>query len=264
MRNDRQTLPIAEIREENNSLRTFTFHGPLAAEPGQFIMLTIFSQGEKPFSILDADETGFSMTIKNIGPFTKALFQLKVGDLVSVRGPYGTTFNQPRGKVLLVGGGYATPPLRFLAKRLQEKGVSRLVSINGARTADDLLYVDDFQILSHESHVATDDGSAGLPGTSVDLMQQVLEQETFDLICISGPERMAHAAVEVAQRFKHPYEVNLERYMKCGVGICGSCVMDPTGLILCMEGPVVDAGILATLEDFGTAHRGKTGRKTAL
>lgn len=264
MRNDRQTLPIAEIREENDSLRTFTFQGPLGAKPGQFIMLTVFSQGEKPFSILDADDTGFSMTIKNIGPFTNALFQLKVGDLISVRGPYGTMFNQPSGKVLLVGGGYATPPLRFLARQLQEQGVSRLVCINGARTANDLLYVNDFQILSHESHVATDDGSAGLRGTSVDLMRQVLEKESFDLICISGPEKMAHAAVRVAQQHQTPYEVNLERYMKCGVGICGSCVMDPTGLILCMEGPVIDQSTLATLEDFGTAHRGKTGRKIAL
>lgn len=264
MRSDRQTLPIAAIREENASLRTFTLNAELNAEPGQFLMLTIFGQGEKPFSILDVDDNSVSMTIKNIGPFTSRLFEMEVGDLVSIRGPYGKTFSSCMGDVLMVGGGFATPPLRFQAKKLRDAGVNHLVNINGARTQDDLLYVDDFRILCHESHVATDDGSLGTHGTSVDVMEAVLKEQTFDQIYISGPEKMMKAAVSVAKRYNLPFEVNLERYMKCGVGICGSCVMDPTGLILCMEGPIIDDATLDTLEDFGTAHRGKTGRKTAL
>ncbi|MCF7921959.1 MAG: dihydroorotate dehydrogenase electron transfer subunit [Candidatus Marinimicrobia bacterium] len=264
MKCDRQTLPIAAIREENSSLRTFTFNGQLNAEPGQFVMLTIFSQGEKPFSILDVDAHSFQMTIKNIGPFTSRIFKMKIGDLVSVRGPYGQSFSRKTGHVLMVGGGYATPPLRFLAKKLQEAGVQRLVSINGARTAPDLLYVDDFEILCHESYIATDDGSRGTKGTSVDVMENILRKETFDQIYISGPEKMMKAAVAVAKKHQLPYEVNLERYMKCGVGICGSCVMDPTGLILCIEGPIVDHETLDGLDDFGVSHRGKTGRIEAL
>ena len=260
MKCDRQTLPIAAIREENPSLRTFTFNGSLNAEPGQFIMLTIFSHGEKPFSILDVDENSFSMTIKNIGPFTERLFNMDVGDLVSVRGPYGQSFKRQSGNILMVGGGFATPPLRFLAKKLREDGVKRLVNINGARSADDLLYVEDFEILCHQSHIATDDGSLGHEGTSVDVMEKVLQNETFDQIYISGPEKMMSAAVAVAKKHQLAYEVNLERYMKCGVGICGSCVMDPTGLILCMEGPIVDHETLDGLDDFGVSHRGKTGR----
>ena len=260
MKCDRQTLPIAAIREENPSLRTFTLIGKLNAQPGQFIMLTIFSQGEKPFSILDVEENSFSMTVKNIGPFTDRLFNMDIGDLVSVRGPYGQSFNRQSGNILMVGGGYATPPLRFLAKKLREDGVKRLVNINGARSASDLLYVDDFDILCHKSHIATDDGSLGQKGTSVDVMESVLRDETFDQIYISGPEKMAKAAVGVAKKYQLPYEVNLERYMKCGVGVCGSCVMDPTGLILCMEGPIVDHKTLDGLDDFGVSHRGKTGR----
>ncbi len=264
MKCDRQTLPIAAIREENASLRTFTFHGNLSASPGQFIMLTIFSEGEKPFSILDVDEKSFSMTIKNIGPFTNKLFSMDVGDLVSIRGPYGRSFKRQTGNILMVGGGFATPPLRFLAKKLREDDVKKLVNINGAHSEEDLLYVEDFEILCHQSHIATDNGSLGYMGTSVDVMEQVLQNEKFDQVYISGPEKMAKAAVAVAKKHQLPYEVNLERYMKCGVGICGSCVMDPTGFILCMEGPIVDDQTLDKLEDFGTAHRGKTGAKTAL
>ena len=264
MKCDRQTLPIAAIREENPSLRTFTFEGKLDAQPGQFIMLTIFSQGEKPFSILDASEDSFSMTIKNIGPFTSKLFDMNVGELVSIRGPYGKTFTQKQGRILMVGGGYATPPLRFLAKSLKHSGVDYLVGINGARTENDLLYVDDFNDMCHVSLVATDDGSLGFKGTSVDLMAIALAKESFDQIYISGPEKMMKAAVDVAKQYNIPYEVNLERYMKCGVGVCGSCVMDPNGFILCMEGPIVDQDALAGLEDFGVSHRGKTGRIHAL
>ncbi|MBT3228251.1 MAG: dihydroorotate dehydrogenase electron transfer subunit [Candidatus Marinimicrobia bacterium] len=264
MKCDRQTLPIAAIREENTSLRTFTFNGKLNAEPGQFIMLTIFSQGEKPFSIQDVDENSFSMTIKNIGPFTDRLFKMKDGELVSVRGPYGQSFTRKTGNILMVGGGYATPPLRFLAKKLREDGVTRLVNINGARTAEDLLYVDDFEILCHQSHVATDDGSLGHKGTSVGVMENILKHDSFDRVYISGPEKMMKAAVVVAKKHALPYEVNLERYMKCGVGVCGSCVMDPTGFILCMEGPIVDNETLDGLDDFGVSHRGKTGHKITI
>ncbi len=264
MKRDRQTLPIASIREENASLRTYTFNAKLNAEPGQFVMLTIFGQSEKPFSLLDVDENSFAITIKNVGPFTASLFKMKAGDLVSVRGPYGTAFTRALGKVLMVGGGFATPPLRFLAKKLREEGVDNLININGARSAEDLLYVDDFEVLCHQSHVATDDGSMGIKGTSVDVMETVLSSETIDQIYISGPEKMAKAAVAVAKKNQLPYEVNLERYMKCGVGICGSCVMDPTGLILCIEGPIVDHETLDALTDFGVSHREKTGRKTAI
>lgn len=260
MKRDRQTLPIASIREENSTLRTFYFKAPLDAQPGQFVMLDVFGQGEKPFSILDADNHGFSMTIKNVGALTQRLFQMTAGELVSVRGPYGHFFSHNTGRVLMVGGGFATPPLRFQAKILRSLGVEYLVNINGARQEQDLLYIDDFQECCDRSLIATDDGSLGHKGTAVDVMVDVLNDETFDMIFISGPERMMKAAVQVAQEAQIPFEVNLERYMKCGVGVCGSCVMDPAGLILCMEGPVLSESALASVAEFGVSHRDKTGR----
>jgi dihydroorotate dehydrogenase electron transfer subunit len=261
LKSDRMTLPIAAIRDENASLRTFSFDAPLKAEPGQFIMLNVFGQGEKPFSLLDADPQHFSVTIKKLGALTQRLFEHEAGDLVSIRGPYGKSFSKPAGRVLMVGGGFATPPLRFQAKVLRTSGVKYLVNINGARSRDDLLYLDDFKDLCDRSLVATDDGSMGHKGTSVDVMKDVLNEEPFDIILISGPERMMQAAVKVAREVEIPFEVNLERYMKCGVGICGSCVMDPTGLILCIEGPVLDQDTLEKIDEFGVSHRDKTGQK---
>lgn len=264
MKRDRQTIPIASIREENPSLRTFSFDALLKALPGQFVMLTIFGQGEKPFSIHNVAETSFSITIKNIGPLTNRLFEMKVGDLISIRGPYGTAFSQDSGRVLMVGGGFATPPLYFQAKTLRDMGVDYLVNINGARSESDLLYISDFQELCDRSLIATDDGSLGHKGTSVDVLIDVLKKESFDQIYISGPEKMMKAAVEVVKIHDIPFQVNLERYMKCGVGVCGSCVMDPHGFILCMEGPVVSGADLDKLEEFGVSHRDKTGQVVSL
>ncbi|MCF7824894.1 MAG: dihydroorotate dehydrogenase electron transfer subunit [Candidatus Marinimicrobia bacterium] len=260
MKRDRQTLPIAAIREENPSLRTFRFDTQLEAQAGQFVMLTLFGEGEKPFSILDENADSVYITVKNVGPFTNRLFELQVGALVSIRGPYGVAFSLENKRVLMVGGGFATPPLRFLAKSLRARGIDYLVNVNGARSQADLLYVSDFEELCDRSLIATDDGSLGHRGTSVDVMQDILEEETFDCIYISGPERMMKAAVDVARKYGIPFEVNLERYMKCGVGICGSCVMDPNGLILCKEGPVVGHETLAKVQEFGVSHRDKTGR----
>lgn len=264
MRNDRHTLPISAIYQESSSIRTYSFEHTLDALPGQFVMLTIFGQGEKPFSIMDANSTTFSMTIKDIGAFTSRLSLMHPGDLVSFRGPYGKPFSQETGRVLMVGGGYATPPLRYQARLLRELNTQYLVNINGARSEADLLYVNDFKDYCDRSLIATDDGSLGHEGTSVDVMEDVLSEESFDVIYISGPEKMMKAAVKVAQKFQSPFEVNLERYMKCGVGVCGSCVMDPTGFILCIEGPVVEDKKLEELSDFGVSHRDKTGRIKAL
>ena len=62
----RVTLKITRIVEETNDIKTFTFKDILGAKPGQFIMLTDFEGGEKPFSISDCTKEEFSITVKII------------------------------------------------------------------------------------------------------------------------------------------------------------------------------------------------------
>ena len=57
-----------------------------------------------------------------------------------------------------------------------------------------------------------------------------------------------------------PFEVSLERYMKCGIGICGSCCVDPTGWRMCVEGPVIDGEKLKKITEFGKYHRTASGK----
>jgi len=255
---ERYTLPIGRIREEGKDVKTFTFFHDLGARPGQFVMLTDFRGGEKPFSIGDSRRGEFSITVKRVGEFTRRLFCCSAGDYVSFRGAYGSSFFMSPGKTLLAGGGFGIPPLAFLAERLAEAG-SEVTVVNAARTAEDLLLAERFRTLGVNYREATDDGSRGYRGTAVDLVRELLREESFDYAYAAGPELMMKNLMPLWEPLE--YQFLMERYMKCAVGLCGSCVMDPAGIRICREGPALDKGQLALLTEFGHYHRDAAGRK---
>ena len=254
----RYTLKIDKIEREADDIRTFSFKWRLDAKPGQFIMLTDFEGGEKPFSISDCSETEFSITVKKVGEFTARLFCLEEGDFVSIRGTFGSSFFVSAGNVLLVGGGYAVPTLYFLAKELLKKG-AKVTLINGAKTKSEHIFSERFDKLGIKVFNATDDGSFGEKGTSVEMAEAVMKKEKFDFVYASGPELMMKALQPILKDYD--YEFLFERYMKCAIGICGSCTMDPLGIRLCTEGPVLPKKIVEQLTEFGNYHRDASGKR---
>ncbi|MDO9578516.1 MAG: dihydroorotate dehydrogenase electron transfer subunit [Candidatus Cloacimonadales bacterium] len=256
--NKRATIKISNIIKEAKDIKTFVFKHNLGAKPGQFIMLTDFEGGEKPFSLADCDTNTFTVTVKRIGEFTSRLFQKEIGDFLSVRGPFGSSFFISKGSVLLVGGGYGTPPLYFLAKELLKNGASVTV-VNGAKSKDDLVFCDRFRELGvHYSNI-TQLGCLGREGTSVDLAQSALAKTKFDYVYAAGPEMMLKALQPILK--EHEYEFLFERYMKCAIGICGNCTIDPLGIRLCVEGPVLPKKLVEQLTEFGKYHRDATGKR---
>ena len=268
--NKRITLKIAGIERETNDIKTYSFKHSLNAQPAQFIMLTDFEGGEKPFSISDCTEDVFSITVKRIGEFTTRLFQKRVGDYVSIRGAFGSSFFVSQGKVLLIGGGYAVPTFYFLSKVLKENG-AEVTLINGARTKDEHLFSEKFNELGIKVINTTDDGTFGEKGTSVDITKRMLNHHSqagawerengkmFDFVYVSGPEMMMKALQPLLK--DHDYEFLFERYMKCAIGICGNCTMDPLGIRLCVEGPVLPKKLVEQLTEFGQYHRDATGKR---
>lgn len=254
----RITIKIADIIIETKDIKTFLFKHNLGAKPGQFVMLTDFEGGEKPFSLADCTIDEFSITVKRIGEFTSRLFQKEIGDFVSVRGPFGSSFFISKGSVLLVGGGYGTPPLYFLTKELLKNGANITV-VNGAKSKDDLVFCDRFKKLGvHYSNI-TQLGCFGREGTSVDLAREAIEGSEFDYVYAAGPEMMMK---NLQPLFKdHEYEFLFERYMKCAIGICGNCTVDPIGIRLCVEGPVLPKKLVEQLTEFGHYHRDATGKR---
>ncbi|RLC57754.1 MAG: dihydroorotate dehydrogenase electron transfer subunit [Candidatus Cloacimonadota bacterium] len=257
----RYTLKIDKIIEETSDIKTFTFKYTLGANPGQFIMLTDFEGGEKPFSISDCTKEEFSITVKRIGEFTTRLFQKCVGDFVSIRGAYGSSFFISKNNVLLVGGGYAVPTFYFFAKVLLEAGAD-VTLINGARTKAEHVFADRFESLDIIVINTTDDGSFGENGTAVDIAQKIMSQDNFNFLYASGPEMMMKALQDVIGDTN--YEFLFERYMKCAIGICGNCTMDPLGLRLCVEGPVLPKEKVEQLTEFGKYHRDASGKRHEL
>jgi len=250
---------ISQIQDETRTVRTFVLDMDMErAEPGQFVMVWLPGVDEKPMSI--AHPTPLTITVNRIGPFSTALHQMRRGDQVGVRGPYGRGFSLCQDRpALLVAGGCGAAPLYFLGERAVEQGVTTTVAL-GARTALDLLYVERFRALGVDLHLATNDGSLGHEGPVTDLVNQLTNHPTDQpTIYTCGPEPMLAALLRFCRQHDLPGQFSVERYMKCGFGVCGQCALD--GLLVCQDGPVLTVEQLKSVHDFGRFRRSATGRR---
>ncbi|MFA5842901.1 MAG: dihydroorotate dehydrogenase electron transfer subunit [Candidatus Gracilibacteria bacterium] len=262
-----RSVKILEIKDENPFVKTFTLDVTMGALPGQFVMLWIPRVNEKPFSVSFDDGVSLQCSIAKVGPFTETLFAKKVGDKVGIRGPYGQPFEYEKGEHLaVVGGGYGAAPLYFLAHEAARNGCI-VDFIVGARSSDLLLFTERAGLLKNTTvHIATDDGSRGEKGFNTVLLKRVLEEgkkngKKVNRILTVGPEGMMKAVSNLALEFEVPCEVSVERYMKCGFGVCGQCVIDDSGIPTCLAGPVMDHRFAREQSEFGNYHRDAVGRK---
>ena len=254
-----KVLKIAEIRSENPTVKTFVFKGfELGAVPGQFVNLWIPRVDEKPFSVAYCSGDEFWLTIAAVGPFSKKLHEFKVGDKVGIRGPYGKGYTIPDGgRIALLAGGYGAAPLYFVAKEAKKKGCE-VDFIVGARNKDLLLYLDRIEE-EFNLHVATDDGSVGREGYNTALLEGLISE--IDMVMTCGPEIMMKTAMDICEKASVPIEVSVERYMKCGSGVCGNCCVDGLGVPVCKSGPVFPGEMVRKIEGFAEYHRDNVGLK---
>jgi len=252
-----EVVRIEEIRDETRTIRTFLLDAEVrGAEPGQFVMLWLPGVDEKPIAIARPDP--LTLTVSRVGPFSTALHRRKVGDQVGWRGPYGNGFSLHEDRpALLVAGGYGAAPLYFLAETAVAAAIPTTVAI-GARKALDLLYVELFRALGVEVLISTDDGSGGERGYVTQIVSRLMMEEPGLAIYACGPEQMLVALHRLCVEHGIPGQFSLERYMKCGFGICGQCALDD--LLVCQDGPVFTVEQLDGLRDFGSVHRSATGR----
>ena len=253
-----QIVRIRHVREDARTIRTFVLDAEVPeAEPGQFIMLWLPGLDEKPMSI--ASPAPLTLTVERVGPFSTVLHQRRVGSRVGWRGPYGHGFSLDEDRpALMVSGGCGVGPIHFLATRAVGRGVPTTVAL-GARTALDLPYVEQFRRLGVDLLIATDDGSHGYHGFVTDAVLQSSESLDHSALYACGPEAMLVALHRLCREHHIPGQLSIERYMKCGFGICGQCAID--GLLVCQDGPVFHVERLDGLRDFGHAHRTATGRR---
>lgn len=230
---------VTENRGEGGRNRTLFLDRRFEVQPGQFVMAWVPGESEKPFSL--SYENG--ITVKDLGWYSAKLLDLKPGDSIWLRGPYGTSFPVRAGAVLL-GGGVGIAALLILAKRTADP-----VILLGGRTAEEIIFLGEFE-KTGKVHVATEDGSLGAKGLITDLLPQ--EGRYY---CVCGPDKMMAALKPLLPPEKSFF--SLERYMKCAIGLCGQCTCN--GYRVCTDGPVFDGITAREMTDIGHRKRKKSG-----
>ena len=235
-----------EILPEDSS-KGFSF------APGQFNMLYVFGVGEVPISISsDPDDAPLlKHTTRVVGTVTKAMRKLKRGEIMGIRGPFGSHWpvEEATGRdVVIVAGGIGLAPLRPALYRLmaEREKFRRIVLLYGTRTPEDMLYRReleqwrgkfDLEIeVTVDRAASTWRGNVGVVTTMIP-RAPFSPSNTFAMIC--GPEVMMRFTVmELLKRGVAAERIYLsaERNMKCGIGFCGHCQYGPT--FVCKDGPV--------------------------
>jgi dihydroorotate dehydrogenase electron transfer subunit len=256
-----RTTPILSVKTESPTVKTFAIEDKLCskANPGQFLMLWIPGVDEIPLSVMDTEDGRVSVSVKAVGDATRHMHGMKQGETVGVRGPFGNCFTEKTGRVLLVGGGTGTAPLLFLAKRLKAKA-QQLSFVVGAKTKTELLFLNDLNAACTEKSVitTTEDGTYGLQCLVTEPLGTLLAKEKFDMVYTCGPELMVSKIFNLAEQHKVPFEASLERLMRCGIGLCGSCVIGKYRV--CRDGPVFGSAKLRLVKsELGVSKLGFSG-----
>ncbi len=264
-------LRVAKREINSPAFATLYFDCSLTFIPGQFVMVWIPGIDEKPYTISHHTPTRFAITIEAKGIFSKQAVALNLGDLVGFRGPFGNGFSvRSHRNIAIVAGGCGMAPLAPLIETLEEtleekaqadKNTPDLLFIHGARSKEFLLYPNRFNT---QRHVCTDDGSSGHKGFVTDLLEQEINTRQrsgrlpLEMVYACGPEIMMQRIFAICESVGIPCQVSLERYMRCGFGVCGACVCGDR--VVCKDGPVFDSPALRTMDDFNKTALLKSGK----
>jgi NAD(P)H-flavin reductase len=221
--------------------------------PGQFNMLYAFGAGEVPISISgDPINVGTLVhTIRDVGGVSHALVSLNKGDVIGVRGPFGSAWpvEQAEGSdIVIIAGGIGLAPLRPFIYRVlaNRKKYGRFVILFGARGPDEILFRRELKKWQKRMDVYIDVTVDQAPGDwtgNVGTVIKLIGRATFDvnnaMVFVCGPEIMMRFAISELQEMGLSNDslfVSMERNMKCAVGICGHCQFGDK--FICKDGPV--------------------------
>src|SRR3989338_6152825 len=248
------TVPIKKVIDEANGIKSVILPYRLNAKPGQFAMIWLPGGDLKPVGVSYQDESSFGITVSAVGGWSKKICEMKAGELLGVMGPYGKAFKLEGKNIVLIGGGYGAASLMMLAERALKEETNATMII-GARSSDCLIYRERVKQLGLKTIFTTDDGSFGEKGFTTDVLQKILKEEKADKVFAVGPELMEKRVAEICLENNVPCEISIERYMKCGFGVCGACSVDDEGKRVCVEGTVFSGEEALKIREFGKYHR---------
>ncbi|KAA0004672.1 MAG: Ni/Fe hydrogenase subunit gamma [Thermoplasmata archaeon] len=253
---------IRDITQETSNTNTYTLEPydkimkkKFSYTPGQFIMLSIFGIGEAAISISsDPSNNGFiNTTIRNVGNVTNAIFRLKKGDLIGIRGPYGIGWPLDKAEnrdILIIAGGMGLAPLRGVINHIKNNRdkYGHLEIIYGARTPGDMIFTyeyDDWKkIMDSTIHLTVDAVPYGIKwdyriGLVTSCFPGMKTHPRNAIAFVCGPEIMMRYVAKCLENIGFNDDqiyISLERRMKCGIGKCGHCQIGQK--YVCKDGPV--------------------------
>lgn len=250
------------VAAEAGGMRSLYFSDDLCSQavPGQYVMIWYPDAEEVPMSLATIGQAGVSsVLVRPVGESTEILCGLEKGDMVALRGPFGNGYTLQGVSPLLVAGGTGVASLTPLAEAFIARGL-KPTFVLGARTEDQLVFKNRLESLLDESLVlATDDGSCGFKGFASECARVLMDERDFDVVYTCGPELMMATVFRAADERGIPVQASLERYVKCAVGLCGSCVIGPYRV--CKDGPVFNSEQLGEVRDeFGETRMDPSGR----
>lgn len=224
---------------------------------GQFIQISIPKIGEAPISITEfnAEEGWIEFLIRKVGLVTNVLFELKPGDEMFMRGPYGNGFpfdeNYRNKNLIVVAGGSGCGPVRSMINAVNNnfESVKNMEVILGFKNEECILFEDDISSWEKNSNIITTvdemckGGNCSLGLSSGLVTEHFSKLDLSDLpnveIVIVGPPKMMEFSAKEFVKIGVPEEqiwLSFERKMSCAVGKCGHCRVDET--YVCLDGPV--------------------------
>ncbi|MEW6078016.1 MAG: FAD/NAD(P)-binding protein [Thermodesulfobacteriota bacterium] len=268
MRNPYLPYPVRiddiKTETEDRSLKTFKFvfidpadEDKFAYQAGQFAELSVTGKGEIPIGIASSPvEKGFvKFTVNRAGVVTTHLHNMRVGDVMGIRGPLGNSYpwKMLQGKnVLIVGGGFAFTTLRssivYMLDPANRKNYGNIDVVYGARTPGMLLYLDELAEWEKRNdinmHITVDGTKDPSWKYHVGFVPPVVEEfapkggpDSYAIIC--GPPVMIKFTLPVLEKLGYGHDniiMSLENRMKCGIGMCGRCNIGKE--LVCKDGPV--------------------------
>ncbi|QSV44548.1 FAD/NAD(P)-binding protein [Geobacter benzoatilyticus] len=253
---DCEIIAVCDLTPHEKLFRLRLADGkPLGHLPGHFVQVSLLGWGEAPISVASSPTRSgyFEMGVRRAGTLTGALHEMKAGDVIGIRGPFGKPFDLPRlrGKdLLLVSGGCGLAPMRSLIQYCEDqpREFGSITILYGAKSPADTLFKDDlaaweasarFTCSRTVDRITGGDCYSGGVGLVTALIPPLEIDPGRTVAVLVGPPVMYRAVVEELRKKGLGTDrivVSLERQMRCGVGKCGHCAIEH--LYCCQDGPV--------------------------
>ena len=245
---------ILEASKVGLNIKQFVIEAPRIArkhQPGQFIILRLHGKGERiPLTVKSSDPAAGTVTIvvQAIGKTTSLLNCLEAGDsILDIVGPLGKPSEiENYGTAVILSGSVGTAMALPTSNALKAAG-TQVVFIEGARSAEMVIFADDVRQASNETFIMTDDGSYGEHGLVTKKLDELIAAgRKIDFVLAVGPVPMMRAVARMTAPLGIKTMVSLNSIMVDGTGMCGGCrvLLGNQSKFACVDGPEFDASLV--------------------